>query len=654
MLAWSKSQNKLIEVPDTQGATSSAQPAPGPMPEMQIQPTQNGGLASGVGNLILGLLKPFINQAENVGAAVTSVPQVAASKILESSGRPEEAARIASIPNPFQKKLDEVDQNPGQVVSRQLKDLLSIGSFAVPFGKGANIATKALIPGAAVGGLQGLSEDEVTPEKVVGNAALGATGAGLLHGVLGLAGKAGSALEKAGSKSRVGEIKLKPSLYGAESEKAVQETLGKYGVKGTPQFKYEKLPKVVGEISDQIETYLSKNAKPASVDDIRNIFMEKIKPAVRQGDITVDDAVKAFDDYFTNNVLPTSPNFAENPTTLDVFNLKKDVQASSSQVAKALQKAENKSLLTPKDKIMKTLRDSLDEVISDPVKGHPEIKGLTMDQSRLYDAVKPLASQRNTVPTVRALGITIPKGPVNSVKEAVGKTLEGTGKAASGVSNVFNNPTIRQILGQGISRTGGLSGGENFLDQSIQKHQDITENGYPNHANNNGSQQVQGELNHNADSIQRKITPEQMQEVFTAVAEGKISSKAASAIKSAYDIQEQAINSQEPATGKVTAKDKALANTGKDSLRELQIMLMEDPSLLTKQLLPGKFATRKFDAALFNTVDALLRLRTGAAAPESEVRNYMRRLGPSFGDSPEAILYKLDQLDRDFGNYLGQ
>jgi hypothetical protein len=92
-------------------------------------------------------------------------------------------------------------------------------------------------------------------------------------------------------------------------------------------------------------------------------------------------------------------------------------------------------------------------------------------------------------------------------------------------------------------------------------------------------------------------------------------------------------------------KLKGLGESGLKAVQNVRNIYESDPAILTKQLIPGKLKSRKFDSALFQAVDSLLRIRTGAAAPEKEIRRYMRSMGPTFGDSPEVVQFKLNQLE---------
>jgi hypothetical protein len=108
-----------------------------------------------------------------------------------------------------------------------------------------------------------------------------------------------------------------------------------------------------------------------------------------------------------------------------------------------------------------------------------------------------------------------------------------------------------------------------------------------------------------------------------------------------------------PSTEKktVAVEEKKVTGLGESGLRTLsqvKDLYEKDPNVLTKQLIPGQYASRSFDTALYNTVDALLRLRTGAQANPAEIRGYMKKLGPTFGDSPDVVQQKLNNLEAEF------
>lgn len=120
-------------------------------------------------------------------------------------------------------------------------------------------------------------------------------------------------------------------------------------------------------------------------------------------------------------------------------------------------------------------------------------------------------------------------------------------------------------------------------------------------------------------------------------------------------VQQNAEN-QQKLTGKTPVATQKDINMGKSGLRSLQTVADEyqkDPNILAKQLIPGKLLTRKFDSALFNTVDTILRARTGAQANKEEIAAYLNEKGPAFGDSSDVVQYKLNAIQQDLADAAG-
>lgn len=103
--------------------------------------------------------------------------------------------------------------------------------------------------------------------------------------------------------------------------------------------------------------------------------------------------------------------------------------------------------------------------------------------------------------------------------------------------------------------------------------------------------------------------------------------------------------------GITSAKDYGLAKSGLKNVETMWKLYQEDPDVLTKQLVPGQFFSRKFDSAVYDAADTLLRLRTGAQANPDEIRGYMRKIAPSFGDTADDVLFKVRKMVSDLKSY---
>ncbi len=115
---------------------------------------------------------------------------------------------------------------------------------------------------------------------------------------------------------------------------------------------------------------------------------------------------------------------------------------------------------------------------------------------------------------------------------------------------------------------------------------------------------------------------------------------------------------------KPTSEKFANAQSGARSVQNLQQMLTQDPSLLTKSAVPGRtlpvvggylagaLGTSQYDSEAYNMMDNLLRIRTGAQANPAEIKQYMTKMLPRAGDSQAAVNQKLKVFEQTFGDIL--
>jgi hypothetical protein len=339
-------------------------------------------------------------------------------------------------------------------------------AYVVP---GAKTVKGAMAAGAASGALFASSQDEATVESVAEGAVIGAA----IGGVFSLAGKGLKWIVKGREKTvdknlltKIGkdlrqdatQIRVKPSVYGAKKEKLIQETLDYLGIKGGPGEKYQQLQPALKSLSDQIDDILAKSPDTEiNVADLANVFKNKLKSEVRtksltskaaQDEITgyLQDLLKEIDPASMTDDLATSAtkmNALDQVKTISLRNLFKLKQIVNKDYGSIATKLENGSVLTDREKIIFYGRQAIDEAIT---KAKPEIKDLTIMQSHLYDAARPLAAARNTVPTFRVFGVTIPKHRV--IEDAVGSGLIKSGERADELLTKWVDP-VTGILKKG-------------------------------------------------------------------------------------------------------------------------------------------------------------------------------------------------------------
>lgn len=519
------SQDEINQYLASQGGQSTPTPTAPP-----AQPS--GDVASNVGNSTINFLKGLLG-------SVTQPFTNATNSVVQANSQPLPNAK-GNLLQSLKNALTETGNFATKGVFNPQADL-SAASYAVPFGKAApaaeaianpiiktlaNLATKAVIPGAVAGGLQGAGQQGATPASVVGNAELGAGGAGLLHSILGipgLLGGTGKAVEGAGNAltQDVNKIQLTPSVYGASQEKAVQNTVNQ--IPGlTAAQKYENLQPMMGKLGDYIQNELDTNPKTVPIEQVKNDFMGNLQDQLRTKNLTSSTAQNEIDGYLkdlyshakggesASNAAPdsvptggssrlivndqgvASPEFAvpngktpNNPeastnalpkdiSTSDLFKLKQQINQDYQGVAKKLQ---NGTPLNDREKVIAAGRQTLDDIIAEQ---HPNIKQATKMQSNLYDAAEPLAKSRNadhSIPIFSKGGIGIPSDVVQGGKTILGKGIQATGQAlqsGNGVGDITSNPIVRQLLGMASAQLPVL-GTQNTVNNS-QNQQSNPEN----------------------------------------------------------------------------------------------------------------------------------------------------------------------------------
>ena len=230
----------------------------------QSQPTEQApqkslteSIGSGVSNLLMSIIKPtaqaVATTGKNIVGAVAQTPlmlsQASSLSAQNNSNLPQWLQSLAGLNTKITQKgldllqpaglsqqdLQNYSDNPLQQVTKQAKASANLASYAVPFGGGGNLLTKALLPGAVAGGLQALSEDDTNSQnvinKVLGGSALGGLTAGATEGVIGagkgIMGLLGKGLTQKGESLAVKALRPNPSQV-REFEGMAGEKFGQF------------------------------------------------------------------------------------------------------------------------------------------------------------------------------------------------------------------------------------------------------------------------------------------------------------------------------------------------------------------------------------------------------------------------------------------
>lgn len=433
-----------------QQAESAQTPAPAPSEDIL---SQIGGGAVNIGK---NLLDPFVGTGKAIVGAGVQTPLMLAQAAAAQTGHQGtavalEKARQAVAPvGMSDQDFQDVSQNPEKAMREQLGRSLQVASYAIPYGQGAGVVTKALLPGAAQGaayemGRENAQNEPLNTDRIVGSGVVGGAGATALYG----AGKAYNALKGSGDTLQnasdaidqgTRQIKVKPSVYGAGKEDTINQTLDTLGIKGSAQSQYEQLQPKMQELGDKISTELTQNPKVVSYAQIRDDFLKNAKDITLTGDMTNKQAQTTFDSYIRDlSEATTGKGLGDDITTPDLFAIKQKVNNLYGPIADKLERG---GALTPREAITASLRTTLDDAIAN---AHPDIKEATQMQSNLYDAARSLSAARANPPTFRMMGTSVPASVTQKARDLASGALNTTGGAFQALPPI--SPTLAGAAG---------------------------------------------------------------------------------------------------------------------------------------------------------------------------------------------------------------
>ena len=487
----------LAQTTTTMGTVSA--PSAPPKTQTQVGDVTGGESGGFIVNFIKNLVQPAVQPAIEYGkffgeagyqASRFAFDPLFRKAVLGEKLTPEEEKKLASQKATFFYSEEEAQRklsDRGKIAETGLKATAKFGaeaaSFFVPFGKGTSLMSKVFIPGFKSGALFEASQEGATPKSVLESGAAGALSAGIIHGIGGMLswvkGKNGEIIrqsEKLAESTR--KIKVKPSVFGAKQEQAINETLNKYGFKGSAQKQYEMLEPTLNKIEEKIQKIIQENPDlSVSVDKIKDAFMNNLKSSLRTRDLTQKQAINEINGYL--NDLLMAAKGAEGATgrvkEIPLSTLREMKKILNQDYASVFKKIENGTSLNPREKVIAAAWDSLDEAIKDV---SPEIKELLLDESNLYRAAQPLASARFNPPTFRVAGTSVPASLTQKLRDWGQAILKGIG---IGLEKIPNEVPIKKYdveKFQSLAAVAALNK-RGLSDSDIQKVEELKQNLLP-------------------------------------------------------------------------------------------------------------------------------------------------------------------------------
>ena len=630
-------------------------------------------------SIFQSIVDPFVRTISNIGTAAITVPQIAVASLV-SKKKPELGAKIASQDIlGTQKKAKEISDDPKKALKRQLKDSVNVASYTIPFGKGSSVATRALIPGATVGAVQeATTNEEADIESISKSAIFGAATAGVLDSAGRLLNKAKGTLSKTSAgtekiatnlKEGTRKIKVKPSVSGAQQEKAINKTLDRLGFKGSAQKQYENLQPAMNKLEKEINTIIKKNPDVSvAKEDIKKAFAEKLKSSIRTKEMTSKQATVEVEGYL-KDLLKASGGKGKF-TNIDLGKLRELKRLINQDYGSIAAKKIRGTPLTAREKVIDVAWSSIDDAVKN---ASPEVKSILKDESNLYKAASSLSNARFNPPTLRVGGTSFPQFLAQPIRETGTKAFQKTSKITGAASKLVPQLTqgAETMGGQVVSRiqpslNEGQSNGQNNKENGNgNQNQQVSNNyldnqgGFP-FSNTNISQPGGAQQ-----QLQKTITGHTVEEHLQALSKATVAGnkKAVAQIKAQLaieqDYQEETGGGTGLNVGKVTAQNYSNSLSGGDSFGRAVDLLFDENGSLNKGLIvalktPGtpNQKARQLKAYLYNVADSYLRLRTGAQANPEEIKRLAESLEPGILDNAETVASKLQIYQQTFKQVL--
>lgn len=312
------------------------------------------------------------------------------------------------------------------------------------------------------------------------------------------------------------------------------------------------------------------------------------------------------------------------------------------------------------EQVYKDIRRSMSRFLGEQA---PNTKALNQALSRSYDAEDFLkGAARNPK------GAKLPFSGVTAVSgEAVQGIRSGVGQGAQGLASLMRQVAPLTNFGKAYAgQAAGRFGAQTLLPgQQGAEQAPISATAVPaaTAADTGTDMPASGDLGDTSALSDGSVdisSPDTLQKLYQqalAAPDAKTQKELLGLVAQAVDIQNK-LNpaGSSSAGGKVAATARKEANTAKSAMRSIQDIkgiLSSDPGKpLAGALgnLAGSYGRRitgsaEYEAAVGNALDALIRLRTGAAATKQEMSALRPQL-PQAGDTPDVQQYKIQRFEQ--------
>lgn len=600
-------------------------------------------------------------------------------------------ALSTSSPAPQAASTTPVSQGKGALVSN-LPSLLAAGASFIP-GIGAPVA--AILGGAGEFGRQKLSGENTNLQKIGQEAALSAVPFGLgkaarvtkaaataakgakvgktLVSDVKTGYKAASAANAAKAEAKVaakgggsvfdrfaakqrGEVvnpKVPASPFGADEEARLVQAARREGLKGSSEAQYKQLGTKFRQLDTGIKSNLANDLAVVPKSEVLGGVDARLERMVNFN--PQNSAYVSAKNKFDARLAKT---MTESSTTTDLYKARQELGKDLSRGFSRLQKGTVP--LTAEEEVGMEYWKAMGDVLSQK---NPTVKEFISRQHDLFDlsaGLKAKSMEKTTIPFTfgfRSKNLAHASQAARDKAAGAAETLAGDVPAATNAAgevarsgNIMSKivPYSKALIGQELTRgaagVAGMGGSpeQPLIDTTVTDPlmTPDTSQALPTAAGDTTG----------ADSGITDAELLQMQRKALSNPDAKTQAAQLDLITKLID-QRDKLKTSTGGTAKVAATARKEANNAKSALRSLddiESILATDKSMPLKGAVGnlggsvGRNLTgsAEYETAVVNAIDALIRLRTGAAATAQEVKRLRTQL-PQAGDSPDVQEYKI-------------
>lgn len=612
-----------------------------PQTKQTMATAPRGGVDGFLRNAVKGIVDPFLTMGKGLAYTPAAIGRILQNKPLYD----------------LQKKaFGTTDQ--ADIAKKIVGSTVGVGTtIAAP---GASSIGKAATIGAVTGGASALTQDDSDLEDVLTGATVGGVTGGAIKGAGGVLSKLAKTPNPVKGTSNMfsregSGLKVGPGVGDINRLDEAAEFMKRFP--GKPKTQLRKLDVEMAKLGQEVDAILTATPYKLSGKTVSTRLQKAAEDLTDEKfydlDLNNPAVSKILDRWYAK--------FDKVDEAKGINDLVKTLNSTAVRARDKLY-SQSGTPLTAQETAALALKRAGDDVLSTI----EDIAPLKRDMAMIFDINPQIANASEKgigMPFTQGFTIKSPIQGLKAVQSRTGsllnrntkKAVEDTSIVDKEVSDAFG--LIPRLLRQGATSGAGITA----TQQPTQQEVDV--NSMVNEPDTMSEQQVDGGLQFGTSTPEQEDTdPFSVNNIRNSaqqiLAQGGDMKDVAEFLNVAKTLQDLS----SPAKKELTATQATRAAAAQNALNDIPLLkeAIDSGKLGGAKALPGSgtqigrrvLGTENLDAALFNIADNILRARSGAAAPEAEVKRFVETFLPSATDSAKAKKQKLERAVRELQGFV--